>query len=108
MPPPQARASLPTVIDAADRDAFAPSTAPFLGRNPLSPSTHPGYASYPDTPRSILSGIGPSYSPSLGPGYGTHHPMAASVGYGTTPGESLHFPWPDLEVLGEMTCEGQH
>ncbi|KAK3072195.1 hypothetical protein LTR53_007266 [Teratosphaeriaceae sp. CCFEE 6253] len=108
MPPPQARASLPTVIDAVDRDAFAPSTAPFLGRNPLSPSTHEGYASYPDTPRSILSGIGPSYSPSLGPGYGSHHAMAASVGYGTTPGESLHFPWPDLEVLGEMTCEGQH
>ncbi|KAK4554566.1 hypothetical protein LTR86_008421 [Recurvomyces mirabilis] len=33
--------------------------------------------------------------------------MASNSGYGTTQAESLNFPWPNLEVIMEMTCEGQ-
>ncbi|KAK0293350.1 hypothetical protein LTR91_003593 [Friedmanniomyces endolithicus] len=107
MLPPPARTSIPTVIDSADRrEAYVSSATPYLARNPLSPITHPGFGNCPDTPRSVLSGVGPSYSPSLVGGYGASQ-MASSAGYGTMPGESLNFPWPALEVVGDMTCEGQ-
>jgi meiosis-specific transcription factor NDT80 len=33
--------------------------------------------------------------------------MASSSGYGPGPNESAGFPWPNLEVLVDMTCEGQ-
>ncbi|TKA82934.1 hypothetical protein B0A55_01294 [Friedmanniomyces simplex] len=106
LPPPARASNNPSVIDSADREAYASSSAtPYLACNPLSPNTQPGFASYPDTPRSVISSVGPSYSPSLVAGYGSH--MASSGGYGTMPGESLNFPWPALEVVAEMTCEGQ-
>ncbi|KAK0867582.1 hypothetical protein LTR87_014529 [Friedmanniomyces endolithicus] len=108
MLPPPARHSLPTVIDSADhREAYVSSATPYLARNPLSPVTQAGFGNCPDTPRSVLSGVGPSYSPSLVGGYGGASQMASSAGYGSMPGESLNFPWPALEVVGDMTCEGQ-
>lgn len=33
--------------------------------------------------------------------------MASTSGYGSSSSESLAFPWPNLEILLDMTCEGQ-
>ncbi|KAK4544080.1 hypothetical protein LTR36_004578 [Oleoguttula mirabilis] len=33
--------------------------------------------------------------------------MASASGYGSSQTESMNFPWPTLEVLLDMTCEGQ-
>ncbi|KAK5686374.1 hypothetical protein LTS10_002492 [Elasticomyces elasticus] len=101
LPPPTRQIA---VLDPTEREAYASSAPNFIARNQLSPTTQLGYGSFPDTPRTVLSGVGPSYSPSLAGGYASH--MASSNGYGSMPGESLNFPWPALEVVAEMTCEG--
>ena len=102
MLPPPPRSGI-TTIDAGDREAYATATTPYLARSQLSPHSLPGFGTYPDTPRTVLSGA----AASLSPGFGYASQMASSGGYGTSPSECLNFPWPSLEILLDMTCEGQ-
>ncbi|RMZ04347.1 hypothetical protein D0862_05346 [Hortaea werneckii] len=99
MLPPPTRHTISSGFDTGDRESYA--TNPYSSRSQLSPHTQPGFGSYPDTPRTVLGA--PS---TLSPGYGLH--MNSPNGFGSsTPNESLNFPWPNLEILLDMTCEGQ-
>ncbi|KAK3697404.1 hypothetical protein LTR37_017466 [Vermiconidia calcicola] len=71
-------------------------------RHQLSPN---GYGSYTDTPRSVASLSGLNLSP--GSGYQpTHMATSSSQSYQNGQNDCSAFPWPNLEVLLEMTCEG--
>ena len=86
--------------NASDRDTYAHST-PLLARNQLSSN---GYGHYTDTPRSVLS-----TSTLFSPGSGAYPPHMASnsQNYPSPQNDCSNFPWPNLEVLLVMTCEGQ-
>ncbi|KAI6832415.1 p53-like transcription factor [Hortaea werneckii] len=102
MLPPPTRHTISSGFDTGDRESYA--TNPYSSRSQLSPHTQPGFGSYPDTPRTVL-GAPSTLSPGLS-GYGLH--MNSPNGFGSsTPNESLNFPWPNLEILLDMTCEGQ-
>ncbi|GAB7366769.1 hypothetical protein MBLNU230_g0723t1 [Neophaeotheca triangularis] len=103
MLPPPMRTSIPSSTNAQDRD-YAADSSPYLPRSQLSPSSHTGYSSYPETPRSAVLPV--SLSPS---GVGYHNHMASSNGqnYGTSTSECANFPWPNLEVLHDLSCNGQ-
>lgn len=101
-PVPAIRLSFSSAL--GDREAYATTATPYLARNQLSPHTQPGFGTYSDTPRSVLSGAATSLSPGLA-SYASH--MASTNGYGSNSTESLNFPWPNLEILLDLTCEGQ-
>ncbi|KAF2774564.1 p53-like transcription factor [Teratosphaeria nubilosa] len=101
MLPPPTRSDSATTPGLADREAYATNVTPFLARSQLPSAVHPGFGSYPDTPRSTFAGV-PS---PVFPHYASH--MASTPGYGPSANESSGFPWPNLEVLMDMTCEGQ-
>ena len=70
----------------------------------MSPFSQARYGSYPNTPRSILSaGFPLSAQPS---GFQNHH-MASTTSYNASQNDCSHFPWPTLEVVAEMTSDGQ-
>lgn len=98
--PPPLRGSLAAGADAADRDYS--NTAPLSARSQLPPHAQPNHLyHYTDTPRAVHAG-GLQHS-------GFAYPAMASTtgpGYGTTAAECQNFPWPELTVLAEMTCEG--
>ncbi|KAF7189368.1 hypothetical protein HII31_09346 [Pseudocercospora fuligena] len=102
LPPPNPgiRSPISSSTHATDRDPLASST-PFLARTQLSPGSQPGYASFQDTPRTSygLSNL------SLSNQY--PHSHMASPTYGNQQNDCTNFPWPNLEVQAEMTCEGQ-
>lgn len=102
LPPPPRHNNLPSGLEAGEREAYA-TTAPYSTRSQLSPHTQPSFGTYPETPRTVL-GAASALSPGL-PGYSLH--MNSSSGYGSpAQSESLNFPWPNLEILLDMTCEG--
>ncbi|KAK4498900.1 hypothetical protein PRZ48_009410 [Zasmidium cellare] len=108
LPPPNPiRSPISSSTNATDREAYANSTS-FLARTTLSPGSQAGYGSYPDTPRSVsLTGL--SLSNHHHNAYA--HPAAhmASPSYnGSQQSEcAASFPWPNLEVHSDITCEGQ-
>ncbi|KAK5138169.1 hypothetical protein LTR08_004864 [Meristemomyces frigidus] len=102
MLPPPSRSNISTSIHAGDRDDYANNGTPYLARSQPSPHTQTVYGTYPDTPRAVLSGTASSLSPGL-----AYPPHMASASYGASQSESLNFPWPNLEILLDMTCEGQ-
>ena len=115
MLPPMIRNPIsPTALHASDREAYATTTAaaaaattPFVARNHLSLNPQSAYGQYPpDTPRSVISGL--AYAPSpASTAYPSHH-MAAAGGYpSSSQSECGNFPWPNLEILSDMTCAGQ-
>lgn len=104
LPPPTIRSPITSSLHVADRDAYASST-PFLAQartHPL-PNIQQTYDAY--TPRAVLSGTAGLSLSSASVPYSSN--MAAAGGYGTTPAECLNFPWPNLEIVADMTCEGQ-
>ncbi|CAK4030811.1 p53-like transcription factor [Lecanosticta acicola] len=98
LPPPNPnRSPISSPSNAIDREAYVSST-PFLARS------QPGYGSYPDTPRSTLplAGLSLSNTPA-------HAHYANGNGHMSSPGYSAqndcgNFPWPNLEVHADMTC----
>lgn len=101
MPPPAIRPSFSS--SAADREAYSNST-PFLARTQFSPGSAPGYSSFADTPRTSLGLNGLSLHHNT---YAQASHMASSPTYGGQQNECSNFPWPNLEVHAEMTCEGE-
>ncbi|KAK4629211.1 hypothetical protein CLAFUR4_08555 [Fulvia fulva] len=107
LPPPHPmRSPLSSSTNATERETY---TSPSLARPQLSPGGYqPGYASYPETPRTALSSItGLSLSNASYPYSNGHHSQMASPPYGNQQNECGNFPWPNLEIHAEMTCEGQ-
>lgn len=103
LPPPTMRTPIPSSANAQDRD-YAPDSTSYLSRSQLSPSSHTGYPSYPETPRSAVLPV--SLSPG-GVSYQTHMASSNGQNYGTSQSECANFPWPNLEVLHELSCSGQ-
>ncbi|EME38377.1 hypothetical protein DOTSEDRAFT_48613 [Dothistroma septosporum NZE10] len=107
LPPPYPiRSPLSSSTHATERETY---TTPSLARPQLSPGGYqPGFASYPETPRSALSSItGLSLSNASYPYTSGHHSQMASPTYGNQQNDCGNFPWPNLEIHAEMTCEGQ-
>ena len=95
------RSPIPGTTNASDRDSYAHST-PLLARTQLSPN---GYSTYTDTPRSVIS-TSTLFSPPSGL-YAHHMASSSSQNYQNPQNDCANFPWPNLEVLLVMTCEGQ-
>ena len=102
MPPPPHpfRSPIPSVSTAGDRESYAHSTN-YSARSQLSPNS---FGSYNDTPRSVLPGLAMSAGST---GYPVHMAATTAQGYNGSQNDSQAFPWPKLEVLLDMTCEGK-
>lgn len=108
LPPPNPiRSPISSSTNATDREAYANSTS-FLARTHLSPGSQAGYGSYPDTPRSVsLTGLSLSNHHHNAYAHPTGH-MASPSYNGSQQSEcASNFPWPNLEVHSDITCEGQ-
>lgn len=101
MLPPPNRSPLSGVANAADRDLYT-NSSPYLARNQLSPGTQASYPNYADSSR-VLSGLSLSGLPNS---YAPHMAASNAHSYSPATSESLNFPWPTLEVLLELNCEG--
>lgn len=93
------RSDLLTTPGLGEREAYTVVATPPLGRSQL-PVTHPSFGQYSETPRTAFSSM--------------HHgltayqaQMASTSPYSTSQNESHNFPWPELECVLELTCEGQ-
>ena len=94
------RSLISSTTNAGDRESYAHST-PYLARNQHPPN---GFGVYTDTPRSIHSLTGLS----LSSGYPAHMASASpQSGFEGSQNECANFPWPSLEVLSDIECEGQ-
>ena len=94
LPPPNPiRSPISTPANANDREAYS---TPFLARS------QSGCGSYPDTPRSTLPLAGLSLSNTPAHAHYANGHMS-SPGYGAQ-NECGNFPWPNLEVHVDMTC----
>lgn len=104
MLPPPIRSPLSGTTNAAERDVYGNSTA-YLPRNPLSPSVQYGYPAFPDPSRTVLSATA-GLSLTNGSSHYPAHMAHNSAQYGTQANESVNFPWPTLEVLSDLSCDG--
>lgn len=108
LPPPNPiRPSISSSTNATDREAYANSTS-FLARTQLSPGYQAGYGSHPDTPRTHLSIHGlPLSNHHSAYAHHTGHMASPSYNGGQQNECAASFPWPNLEVHSDITCEGQ-
>ncbi|EMC93326.1 hypothetical protein BAUCODRAFT_236110 [Baudoinia panamericana UAMH 10762] len=87
----------PIVGDVSERETYATGAARYLTHQQL---PQPGFSAYPNISR--------SYGPALPDGFTYAQAMTSANGYGSSneSSQSSNFPWPDLQCLLEMTCEG--
>lgn len=106
MLPPPNRSPLSGATNAADRDLYT-NSPPYLARSQLSPTAQPSYPQHADSSRGVLSaataGLSLTGIPTV---YPAHMATPGAHAYNAMQSESLNFPWPNLEVLLEMNCEG--
>lgn len=83
-----------------DRDAYTIVATPPIGRSQL-PASHPSFGPYSETPRTTFTSVHHGLTSTY------QAPMASTSPYSASQNESHNFPWPELECVLELTCEGQ-
>ncbi|KAF2725883.1 p53-like transcription factor, partial [Polychaeton citri CBS 116435] len=100
--PPPLRSPISGLTNAPDREACSNGT-PYLGRDQLPPGSQ--YDPYnPTTPRSYSHAI---ISSPASASYQPHMASSSAYSHAAPQSECADFPWVELQVLAEMTCEGQ-